>query len=668
MKLSTPSYILEIEGERLIKGQFESPPASPVMTTSNLHESHDGIIGQRTTNGFCIYEYRDKLSDKVVDLKHLKLSIPLTKEERVEDRIRVSPLGKLAIVSGRSLHIGHLLDEKPEICLQETILEYEPSKIFWYEESLLSVRVIGEEVEIYNVDLNTVLMTLKEPEPCMTMAFEIDLLHMTCLVLSKIQNDALRFRRYNIPHQVTTSGSSSCYACIKNANEIYNLRLAPSNFSRRSATNEAILSLQDPSLLWEVVSLPTETVGCCRAIATDSANAWIAFAAHTGFYLFSLARTIWMQFAYEEELNDIVVEHLTWLDFASDKDPLLAIVVTRRHSGIREFWILSPKLELGISNLLHRQEAAHKILALSSPGPGLLGILTAEYMLQVITVQQRGDDKIDLSLLMSASVSAFADSCLDKSSWKFYFVHDLHWQEQSINLIIIRRGDLLFTVKVPTPVQHTPEASRKSAAVASIIEPQNVQDFWVWRPADQLWLIVLSNVSMRCYKWPFSDTPNITLERPAKTWVSFYPKIGGALLVFLEQMVKKGWDRSGDYDFVVHKTVSLVPQLLVTQLESLEEQTFTSLLQSILRELASMDEKILIMELFLNSIMSNCSRDRQALLFTKAAKHLLNRLGSQMYRACVANFFRKIELGDASRIQIWLGPIEKLLRVMTANQ
>lgn len=661
MALSTPKYGLVLEASAVPRGQMMRASASPTLTMSNLHETVDGIVGQRTSDGFCVFEYRSKMHDRAIDLKGLQLFLPLAQDERVEDRMRVSSLGRLAWFTDCKLSVGRLTGALSRTATEEKTLTLKPLKIFWLDEALLSVHVINERLVVKDVHLDATLLDIEGEDPCEMLAIEIDASHRSLLVLLKAHDHRVRLYSYPLPLQASPSGPLGRAATFECADQILHLRLSPDTLMGNSPGAKGSLDLHDHSLLWECFDIPLKSSSWMRKVAIDSERSWIAAAGESGFCLCSLELGRWILPVHEGERGDVIVEHQTWIRLERGEDPLLAVVLVKRSSQRREFWILSPTRELKIANLLHRQETQHEILALDSCGPGLLGILTAEHMLQVVLVQRDASGNIDMSLLISASVLSFADACLDKHAWRFYFVQDVPWEAGRVNLFVVLRGDLLFTVRVPLPESAATADQPTSRIAASIIKAQDVEDFWIWHPADQLWLIVKTRASYQCHKWPFSEEPDMALAHPAATRTAFYPEIGGGLLVLLESEAHMGWERRDHYKLVIHQTVSLAPLLLVSQLAELKDEQFIPLLQAILAEQGSIDARIFLMELFLNEILKDHSLEQQALLFPRAAGHIVDRVGSEAYRSCVANFLRRIELGDAWRIQRWLGPIEKLM-------
>lgn len=664
--LSTPRMTITYEG--VVDGSGrpqgdDSAPTSPTVVSSKLIITKDGCVGQMTTDGFFVFEYR-LFDGRIIDLRSTQLLIPVKSTD---------DLSLLLDINGRTGFMAHL--EGSTVLLRDlhrvgapkfaTIeLSTTPSAISWISEGVLAIidlttfRLYDSHGEsLHRIEFPS---TLNISHICSVLAGSKSI---SLLALVNSSNGEQFFLKYKFARDTITCGSRAKLAFLESSGQLLHLRISRGLFSAQAAEDDAtVINIRDHSFLWEVIDVPFDEYlqgslnGPIRKVVVDPAGECVAVAGRLGFCLCNMVQRKWKMFNDISEERDLIVDHLAWIECS--EGTVLAVSGTMLSTNQNEFWIVSPKKDISKRHLLHRQSVSKRVVALNSCGPSKLGILSGEFVLQIVQLDLK-DEQLSLNILMSASLVSFADSCLDPSAWKFSFIQDIFYQNQRINLFLVQRGEVLFSVIVP------PQGGQDHRDIAAkIIKPSHVDDFFVWQPAGQLWIIILSGRRAHCHRWPFFEVGEFTVDFERRP-VAFYPALAGGLFVIMEQSTHLGWTERNLEKISINQTVSLIPAFLSQQLHDHTDIEFSETAKTISRSFGDdhSGEFKLLIEMLLVDILTTKGVDEQRFLYSRLVDVLGSVLGPRTFRECLANFLRRIEIGDAHRVLAILGPYNNVFKV-----
>ncbi|PJF18504.1 hypothetical protein PSACC_01675 [Paramicrosporidium saccamoebae] len=670
MTLATPSVSLvfdcTLDGVgRPITGDA---PMSPATTSSNLVLTKDGCLGQMTSDGFFVYEYFMP-DGRVIDLRTAKILIPMGTVKEADARIDIHrKRGLLAHICELGVVVIDLHRLGAPI-LTKIKADTEPSCVAWITSNLLAI-ADSTVVKFYDSQGTFVQRIDFSPERAVAkvLSFLMCTVGTSLLLLAESISGEQFIFKYSLARLGITSGCNSKLAFLECSGQLMHLRISRGLFSAQAAEDDSTaISIRDHSFLWEVIDVPFDLYmqgklnGPIRRVIIDPTGEWVAVAGKTGFCLCHMSQRRWKLFSDPREEQEFTVDHMTWVECGSEK--LLA--VSGMYNGQCEFWIISPKAELRIKNVLHRQVASKNVVALNACGHGQLGILSGEFILQIIKLSY---DKgpFSMEILISASFTSFSDASLDPSAWKFAFISNALYAGKQFHLFVVQRGQVLFSVLVPPQGE---EAEHRDIA-AKILKPTHVDDFFIWQPSGQIWVVIVAGKTVQCIKWPFLQSDEFKLELDGMP-CAFYPKIAGGLLTLLEQSTHLGWGERNLQRISINQTVSLIPAFLLQQLQVQTAVEFSETAKTISRSFGDdhAGEFKLLIELFLLEILNTTQQAEQNLLYRKLTEVLGSVLGPRTFRECLANFLRRIEISDATRILEILGPFPKLFKAsVSAHQ
>jgi hypothetical protein len=670
--LSTPKLGLLLVGTIDATGKpldDQSPaPASPVTVSSKLISNKHGLKGQMTASGFYLLEC--VISDaQVLDLRGGKIVLGFDSIELSDRLTAVDPIkGQFAAAEGRKIYIRDMTNTKVPIIVEMELVN-EPSCVTWIDTNKLisfgngSIYILDVAAAIQGASQSQIEFSLGASVKGETLGLAKCPLGTSIVSLSTItsssDNVLVTLARYSLARQAITSGPSGKLAILENAGQLLHLRISAGLFSAKASEDDSTaINIRDNSFLWEFIDVPESFLNGSlnvplKRVVVHQDGRWIAVAGRYGLCLCHLAGRHW-RFFDEGEERKIQVEHMSWIDCIGYDEPLLAILGTINNDR-HEFWILSPAIDLSIGKLLHQQTVEKHVLYMNACGDGLLGILSDDFVLQVVKLSMK-DGALRLSIMISAALASFAPSALDRAAWKVHFIPELRWNDRAVNLFIVQRGDLIFTVDVPPQ-----EESDHTNIAATMIQSRQVDDFFIWQPIGQLWLVVISGRRISAHKWPFKATADFTISLVGEV-SSFYPNIAGGLMVVLEHHSHIGWQERDLQKIGISQTLSLLPAFLASELSVLCDVEFSQVVNKLFKEFGehrAMEFRLIIELLFLE-ILNNNDKATQVLEYERIERVIRSVLGPRLYRECVVSFMRRIEISDAKRILHILGPYSKL--------